>query len=201
MMNLVKIVFHPFESFGAIKDEGKGSPMQAVVIVAAWFAAAMMERQNTGYAFNMNDPDDLNVWLIGAKTALLFGLWVVGNWAVATWLDGEGKAAQIAIVSAYALVPYVASLLLATALSNVFLREEGVFLHYMTTVGTLWSGALLLIGMQIVHDYGFARTVQSLALTVAAMGIIVFLFVLFYTLFQQAWLFVYTIYNELLFRM
>jgi len=201
MINLLRCVFHPFDSFYAIKEEGRGSVTQALLIILAFFFVAVFHRQNTGYTFNMNDPSDLNVWLIAAKTVLLFALWVVGNWAAATWMDGEGKAVQIVMVSAYAIVPYVASVLIGTLLSNVLLQEEGVFIHYLAVVGMLWSGALMLIGMQTIHDYGFIKTVQSLALTLAAMGIIVFLGMLFYTLFQQAWVFVYTIYNELLFRL
>ncbi|HUC90752.1 MAG TPA: YIP1 family protein [Paenibacillus sp.] len=200
-INLIQCLLHPFNSFYAIKEEGKGSLAQAGLIVLVFFFAAVLKRQNTGYAFNYNDLSELNVWLIAAKTVLLFALWVVGNWAVATWMDGEGKAVQIIIVSAYAIVPYVTAVILSTLLSNVLLAEEGVFLQYMTVVATLWSGMLMLIGLQTIHDYGFVRNLQSLALTLAAMGIIVFLGVLFYTLFQQAYVFIYTVYNELLFRL
>ncbi len=197
---MFQCLLHPFAAFYGVKEEGKGSPVGSAFILIVFFFSAVMERQNTGYPFNYNDLSDLNVWLIGAKTFGLFALWVVGNWAVATWMDGEGKAAQIVVVSAYAIVPYVASAIVTTLLSNVLLREEGVFLDYLTVVGCLWSGTLMLIGLQTIHDYGFVRNLQSMALTAMAMGIIVFLGMLFYTLFQQTYLFVYTIYNEALFR-
>ncbi|MNR52201.1 hypothetical protein D3C85_1719970 [compost metagenome] len=59
----------------------------------------------------------------------------------------------------------------------------------------------MLIGLLTVHDYGFVRNLQSISLTLAAMAIIVFLVILFYTLFQQTYVFVTTIYNEVLFRL
>jgi len=199
-ISLFQCLLHPFSAFYGVKEEGKGSLAGAGFILSVYFFAAVMQRQNTGYPFNHNDLSDLNIWLIGAKTVLLFVLWVVGNWSVATWMDGEGKASQIVVVSAYAIVPYVATLIVTTLLSNVLLREEGVFLGYITVVGVLWSGVLMLIGLQTIHDYGFVRNLQSMALTVVAMGIIVFLVMLFYTLFQQTYVFVYTLYNEALFR-
>jgi len=200
-MHAFRCILHPFDSFNALKDEGKGSVVTAIVIVFVWFLAAVMERQNTGFTFNYNQLSNLNVFLILAKTVGLYVLWVACNWAVATWMDGEGKVRQIAIVSAYSVTPYVAGLLLATLASNVLLKEEGMFLQYINVASVLWSGVILFIGMLIVHDYGFVKTIQSMALTLAAMGIVVFLAVLFYTLFQQLYVFLYTVSNELLFRL
>lgn len=196
----LRCLIHPFDGFYEVKEEGKGSAALAAAIVLIFFFAAIVQRQNTGFTFNKNDLDDLNIWLVAAKTLVLYGLWVVGNWAVATWMDGEGKAVQIAVVSAYSIIPYVTSIILVSLLSNVLVMEEGVFLHYLTVVAMLWSAVLMLIGLQTIHDYGFVRNLQAMAMTLAAMGIMVFLAVLFYTLFQQAYVFLLTIYNELLFR-
>lgn len=195
-----RCLLHPFEGYDAVKEEGKGSAAVALLTVLVFFFAATMQRQNTGFVFNNNDVNHLNIWLIAAKTILLYALWVVGNWAVATWMDGEGKAVQIAVVSAYAIIPYVASMLLGTLLSNVLLSEEAMFLQYLKTAGILWSSVLMIIGLKTIHDYGFVRNLKAMAVTLAAMGIIVFLAVLFYTLFQQAYIFLYTVYSELLFR-
>lgn len=200
-LNPFSSLLHPFDSFYAVKEEGKGSLLAAAAIVVVFFFASIFERQNTGFAFNMNNLDELNVWLVAAKTIALYGLWVLSNWVVATWMDGEGKASHIMIVSAYAMIPYVISIIVTTLLSNIMLVEEGVFLQYMTILAILWSSVLMLIGLQTVHDYGFVRNLQSIALTLSAMAIIVFLIILFYTLFQQAYVFVTTIYNEVLFRL
>lgn len=200
-LNPLRSLLHPFESFAAVKDEGRGSLVATVVIVVIFFLATIFKRQSSGYTFNMADLNALNIWIMASKTIVLYGLWVAANWAVATWMDGEGKAKQIAVVSAYALIPYVAALVLTTLLSNVLVMEEGMFLQYIQVIAMLWSALLMFIGMNIIHDYGALKTLQSFALTFAAMGIALFLAVLFYTLFNQVYLFFYTIYNELLFRM
>lgn len=200
-LNPFACLLHPFEGFYAVKEEKRGSLAAAGAVILLFFLSALMTRQNTGYVFNYADPNALNLWLIFSKTIVLFALWSACNWAVATWMDGEGKAAEIVIVSAYALIPYVLASLLTTMLSNVLLQEEGAFLKYLMVVALLWSAMLLIVGMMTIHDYGFVRTLQSLALTLIAMGIVVFLAVLFYTLFNQLYLFFYTIYNEMLFRL
>lgn len=200
-LNPFSSLLHPFDSFYAIKEEGKGSLLVSAFIVLVFFIATIFKRQSTGYTFNYADLSALNVWLIAAKTIVLYALWVAGNWAVATWMDGEGKAKQIAIVSAYASIPYVAAVILSTLLSRVLVQEEGMFLGYMTTIAMVWSAVLMYIGLLTIHDYGAVKTLQSVALTFAAMGIVIFLAVLFYTLFQQVYVFIYTIYNEMLFRL
>lgn len=200
-VNPFRCLLHPFDGFYVVKEERKGSVIIAGVIVLVFFIASIMHRQNTGFIFNEHNLNDLNILLIAAKTIILYLLWVACNWAVATWMEGEGKATEIGIISAYSLIPYIVALLLATSLSNVLVGEEGIFLNYILVISMLWSGILLLIGLLTVHDYGFVRTLRSILLTFVAMGIVVFLAVLFYTLFQQAYVFLSTIYNELLFRL
>lgn len=200
-LNPFRCLIHPFDGFTAVKEEKKGSILLAGIIVAIFFISALIHRQNTGFIFNLADPTALNIWLIGAKTIVLYVLWVTCNWAVATWMEGEGKAIEIVIVSAYSLIPYVIGTIVTAMLSNVLLQEEGAFLQYIMVVALLWSTVIMVIGMQTIHDYGFVKTLQSILLTFVAMGIVVFLTVLFYTLFQQLYVFFYTIYNELLFRL
>lgn len=197
----LRCLLHPFDGFYSVKEEGRGSLLASGIIVLVFFIAAIFKRQSTAYTFNMADLSALNVWLIAAKTIVLYALWVVCNWAVATWMDGEGKAKQIAVVSAYSIIPYVAALILSTLLSKGLVQEEGMFLGYLTTVAMIWSALLMFIGMLTIHDYGAVKTLQSIALTFAAMGIVIFLAVLFYTLFQQVFVFIYTLYNEMLFRL
>jgi hypothetical protein len=200
-LNPFQSLIHPFDSFYAVKEEGKGSIVVSCLIVLVFFLASVFHRQSTGYTFNYADSSELNVWLIAAKMIVLYALWVAGNWAVATWMDGEGKASEIIIISAYAIIPYVAAVIIVTLLSKVLVQEEGMFLDYILTFAILWSAILMFIGMLTIHDYGALKTLQSIALTFAAMGIVIFLSVLFYTLFHQVYVFLYTVYNELLFRL
>ena len=78
--------------------------------------------------------------------------------------------------------------------------EERAFLMVIQAVGLLWSAWLLLSALKVIHDYSLTKTVMSLLLTVFGMLFVVFLAVLFFSLLQQVWSLVRSIYNELLYR-
>ena len=58
----------------------------------------------------------------------------------------------------------------------------------------------MLFGMKACHQYTFTKTIVCIILTVIGMLLILFLLVLLMSLFQQVWLFFYTIYTEILYR-
>lgn len=194
-------ILHPFESFYEIKHKNKGSFVFTAAVLIVWFLASIFQRQSTGYLFNFNKLNELNIFMIFIKTLVFFAVWVVSNWSVTTFIGGIGKFPEIWLVSAYALIPHIASTILVTVISNVFTINEGVFLQYITFVGILWSSALMLIGLMTIHDYEFMQTVGAVILTVLAIAIILFLFVLFYTLVNQLFTFLYTVFSEVLYRL
>ena len=91
-------------------------------------------------------------------------------------------------------------LLVGTWLSNFMIMDE-MYAEYIILIGLAWSAMLLLIGTMVIHELPFARALGFLALTVAAMAVILFVLVLFYTLLMQLSTFGYTLYVELAFRM
>ena len=98
------------------------------------------------------------------------------------------------------LLPYAIGMLVGTWMSNFMIMDE-MYAEYITLIGLAWSAMLLLIGTMVIHELPFARALGFLALTVAAMAVILFVLVLFYTLLMQLCTFGYTLYVEIVFRM
>lgn len=194
------VLFHPVQGYEDLKYNRKGSLTVSTVILALWFMVTIFDRQMTGFIFNYNRIDKLNILLIFVKTLVVFILWVTANWSLCTLLEGKGKLKDIWITSAYALVPMVIIPAIVTVLSNIITLEEGVFIRYATLIAQVWSAILLLSGMKTIHEYTLKKTVASIGLSAAGMGIIVFLCVLTFSLFQQLFAFASTIWNEVVFK-
>ena len=135
------------------------------------------------------------------KSVVYFMAWVLGNWAICTLLDGEGTMKNIAIYSSYALIPYIVEIYVQVVLSHILVRAEGVFFSTVYYVGIIWTVLLLFNAIKSVHQYTFTKTVVAIILTLAAMLVILFLAVLFLSLFQKVYVFFYSLYTEILYRM
>ena len=135
------------------------------------------------------------------RSFILFLTFVVANWAMCTLFDGEGSMKNIFIDTAYALIPYVASGLIATVLSHIFVDDEYIFISAIEIIGAAWTVVLFLSGMKAVHQFSFGKTLALLLLTLVAMIAILFLLILLLTLFQQVLIFIFSIYTELSYRL
>ena len=128
-------------------------------------------------------------------------LWVVANWCLTTLFDGEGSFANVFTASCYALVPLPLLLIPSTLLSNILVSEEVSFISIINTVAFLWGGILIFFGMMITHDYSFGKSVLIAAVTIVGMIFIMFIAVLFSTLITKIISFIFSIVDELQYRM
>jgi hypothetical protein len=194
-------MFHPFQGIEEIKVKKRGSIASTMLILAIWFVAAIMDRQLTGFIFNPYRVDKLNILTLLPGTIILFTVWVISNWGFCTLLDGNGTFKEIWIVSAYALVPYIAFTFVSIFLSNFITLEGAVFLNWIYKIGQWWSIILMILGLKEIHQYTVKKTLTSILLTILGILIIIFLALLTFSLYNQVATFIRTIFNELIFRL
>jgi len=195
------LLTHPVEAYEEMRWNKKGSLLVANLILVCFFFATIASQQYTGFIFNRYRPEYLNIFSVFTITVGLFALWLIGNMAICTLTDGEGTFIDVWVNTAYALVPYIIFLLIATLVSNFIVMEEGVFYQLITGAGLLWTAMLLFLGLKTAHQFTLAKTITSVLLTLLAMVIIVFMILLTFSLIQQVVQFVTTVYDEIRFRM
>ncbi len=194
------VMRHPFEGYEDLRWK-KGYNMKvAWVIVIAFFIISVASAQFTGFLFNRTYVKVFNIVPYFSSSVILFLTWVIGNWSLCTLFDGEGTMKNIFCVSAYALLPYLFSEVIVIIASNFLLRTEGGFITFFRYLGIVWSVVLMISAMKTVHQYSIPKTLVAMFFTVVAMAIILFLAVLLLTLFQQVFVFGYSVYTELMYR-
>ena len=194
------VLFHPFEGFEDLRWKKGGTLKYTAVIIAALFIGLIAYDRWCGFQFRPLPDAMFSVVPYIMRSVVYFGAWVLGNWAVCTLLDGEGTMKNIAVYSSYALIPYVVELFLEVLLSHILVRAEIVFFNMVYYIGIIWTVLLLFNAIKAVHQYSFTKTVAAILLTLFAMLVILFLAVLFLSLFQKVYVFFYSLYTEILYR-
>lgn len=191
---------HPFESFEDMRWKKSGSLKTAFIIIVLFFFGEIAHDRLYGFQFIAEYDRTFNIIPYIIKSIVLFTAWTVGNWSVCTLLDGEGTMKNICIYSAYSIVPYVVQMYINVILSHVMVRDEYVFMEIIETVGTVWSIIMVFSAVKAVHQYSVKKTFTAVLLTVVAIFIMLVLMILFMVLIQQIWLFVSTVFTEIIYR-
>ncbi|MGN1415468.1 MAG: Yip1 family protein [Oscillospiraceae bacterium] len=195
------VLFHPFEGFEDLRWKKGGSMRIAVVVLCLLFVEQLAYDRMYGFQYSAVYDKVFNIVPYIFRSFIIFLTFVVANWAMCTLFDGEGSMKNIFIDTAYSLIPFVASGLIATVLSHIFVADEYIFISAIEIIGAAWTVVLFLSGMKAVHQFSFGKTLALLLLTLVAMIAILFLLILLLTLFQQVLIFVFSIYTELSYRL
>ncbi|MFC4808582.1 Yip1 family protein [Paenibacillus sp. GCM10023250] len=194
------LIVRPFDGFWDMKYEGKGKLKVALLILLALILTTILQKQFAGFLVNRVDPRTLNSLDDLQFTILPFLLFCIANWSITTLMEGEGKFKEIVMATGYALLPIVLINLPMTFISRFMTQEETAFYYLLNSISAIWFVVLLFVGIMTVHQYTPAKTVLTMALTVIAMGFVVFIATLAFSLGSQIYWFIYDVYRELIFR-
>lgn len=194
------IMTHPFDGFWDLTREKRGSMAVANLLVFLTLMTNLWSMRFTNFMFNNVRWERVNIWsqIAGILAPLL--IYCVANWCLTTLFDGKGRLKDIYMGMAYSLTPYILIMNPVTIISNFVTADEGAFIAVFEAIALGWAGALILISVMQIHDYSLFKALLAIAFSVAGMMIIVFLILLFFSLFSDAIAFFVSVYKELLFR-
>lgn len=194
------IMVHPADGFQEMKYEKRGRLWIALINMVLLWLSYIVQKQYTGFALNTGDPMAVNSLADLVIVAALLLLFCTANWSVTTLTDGEGSFRDIAMALGYSLTPINLIFIPATLISRMMVENEGSFFYLLIGLALVWSALLLFMGIYTVHNYSVGKTLVTFLFTFAAMLVIIFLLGLIFSLLQQAFIFVKSVYQEIVFR-
>jgi len=194
------VIIHPLDGFWDLTHEKRGSLAAANVIIAAAVLTEILRLTLTSFQFITINMEYFNAAIAALSILLPVLLWTVSNWSLTTLMDGKGTMRDIYMAVAYALTPWVIINGAMIVLSRFITYEEGSVYYVLSGFAVLWTGWLFLAGMMMVHDYSLTKTLLSCLLTIVGMGVMVFIFVVFFSLISDAIAYFISLYKEILFR-
>ncbi len=194
------VITHPFDGFYQVRHRGKGSVPVAMLLIFLFALSFSLNRKYASFVVNTVNTRyvDSRTEIIGIFFAVL--LFSVANWSITCLLEGEGRFKDILTVMGYSMLPMVLTFLPVTILSwFIAADEEGIY-SLLKGISILLFVVILLIGIMIIHNFGFGKTLFTLLLTFVALLIILFIIMLLYSLLNQVYLFFKSAYTELVLR-
>ena len=160
---------HPLDSFYYMKLKEKGSLPGAAVNFIFFFAAYMIYQTSKGFLVQFAEIEDMDFNVIIGGFIGLYLLFVICNYLVTSINDGDGGITDIFKLASYAMFPLSVTLLAVTLISHILTDNEVFLLNFILAGGFAWSGTLLWLGLQEVHNYSFTDTFKSLVFTAVFM--------------------------------
>lgn len=194
------VISHPFDGFYEIRHRGKGSVPVSLLIVFLFGLSFSINRRYASFVVNLNNPLDVNAKteVIGVFAAVL--LFCIANWSVTCLMNGEGRFKDIITVMGYSMLPLVLTYVPATIISWFIAADEESIYYLVMDISVIFFVILLLIGIMIIHNYSFGKTLFTLFLTFVSLLLIIFIILMVLTLMQQIYIFLQGVYTELILR-
>jgi hypothetical protein len=194
------VISHPFDGFYEIRHRGAGSVPVALLLVFLFGLSFSLNRRYASFVVNYIDPRyvDTRYEVLGVFIAVL--LFAAANWSITCLMEGEGRFKDIITVIGYSMLPMVLTYVPATIISwFVASDEEGIY-FLLTSISILFFVILLLVGIMIIHNFGFGKTLLTLILTFVSLLLIIFVILLVISLMNQILAFLQSVYTELILR-
>lgn len=196
------LIVHPFNGYWDLKYERSKKVNLALAFIILFLLSLtnILSSQYSGFLVNVVYPGNLNSFMEVVYVVVPVLFWCVANWSLTTLMDGEGKFVEIFTSTCFALIPLILINFPWIWLSNLISLQETAFYYFSNSLAFAWFLFLLFIGNMTVHQYSPSKTIATIVLTVAAMGFMAFICLLFFSLVQQLIAFVSVIYQEIALR-
>jgi len=190
----------PLDGFWDLIHEKRGSMAAAHTIVAIAVIVEILRLVLTNFQFINLNMEMFSAWWVLGQMVIPILLFSVANWCLTTLFDGKGKISHIYMGYAYAMVPQIIINAALVPISHVITYSEGAFHWMFMIIGYMWFVLLLLCAMKEIHDYSFSKSILTTILSLFAIGIMIFIFIMFFAVVSDGVAYFVSIAQEAIFR-
>ena len=194
-------ITHPLDGFWDLTHERRGSMAGANTILILTIIARIASLYFTSFVVQVVYWPGVNIFLYIASILMPLALFCIGNWGLTTLFDGKGRLGQIYMATCYAMTPYPLLQFPLILFSQVLVREEVTFYNLIAGVALIWAGGLIVAAMIQIHEYSLSKTIFFMIASIAAMLVMVFILLLFFSMISQGVAYFISMYREISFRM
>ena len=197
---MLRVPFHPFDSYDEMKYKKLGSVKAAMGITVLFYAAAVLNVIGAGFLYTDTLLRNYNSLYTLGSTAGLLVLWSVCNWLVCSMFSGKGTLREVYTATAYALVPWVLFQLVRVLLTRFLPLSTSGLIGALTTVMLLYTFFLVAVATMKMHEYDFFQFLLTGLVTIFFMILVVFILFLCAILISQFFTFLVSVYEEVAYR-
>jgi len=194
------LITHPLDAFWDLTREKKGSLAAANIIIILTLLTYIWRIYFTSFIFMSVYWNRINLVRLSLSILIPILVGCLANWSLTTLFDGKGTMRDIYMAVGYSLTPYVLIQIPMIFLSNVLTMEEAAFYAFFYYFSMAWCALLLMCAVIMIHDFSIAKGVLAMIATVAGMLVIIFLFMIFFSLVSDAVAYFISIYKEITYR-
>lgn len=197
----ISVIFHPVDAYTLLKSRRNTLTYYPVLII---FLLVMIVRVASIYIMHFPlatiEPEDTSIWIEMAKMAVPLITWIIACYAITSILGGECFVSEIAMGSAFAMVPYVVFTIPVSIFSLILCTNESALYSTIQTLMIVWTIILFILSVKILNDYSLKQTLGICLLSVFTMFLIWGIIILVFALTSQLWKFVEGIAREVRFK-
>lgn len=194
------IITHPFDGFYDLKFEKRGRLYLSFLLIAMMIFTNIFSKMVKGFLFNPFKLQSVNIGYEIQTVIIAFLVISIANWSVTTLLDGKGRMTDIVMVIGYSTIPVTLLKIPSALLSNVSSYSESIYIQGLDSIAMIWFVFLLFTGLMTIHQYSLSKMFFTVVLTVVSVLCMLFIYLLFFSLFSQMAGFILGIIKEISFR-
>jgi len=191
---------HPLDGTYGIRKERKTSNLSAFIIGILATVIYVVNKYYTGFTFRNTKDGVYTLAQDVSSLGIAFFAIVIATYLVCTISDGSTTFRQLTHGMVYSLGPYIFIKPFVILLSNGLTLNEEFILQISNVVIYTWIVILIFLSIKELNEYSFGQTVRIIFLSVFTLFIAALSVFILYSLFQQLFSFIASLYGEVVHR-